>query len=346
MHFPVKWLSVFLFLFLSPGALQAAEKEAFFTVTVPAKEFKAARLRSLPEGADVGVAVESSRAVTVAFVDSADYGRLPNPQKPLMVGKVDRKLTFSVSIPADGDYFVVLVNPDARLTADVKVKVQAARGTTDGIDRADRILRLFQRQMRKLLVFDPFDIGVARCGRPLAFYGIDGFSLCKEYVEILGAQIPDRKMARNVLGFSIFHELSLELMGQWNIADPSMRRSADELAVVIMIMLKQEKNLEALANYVVAHPEVTASLQTALIDDWHPISVKRAETLLGWLEDDQLARSWQKRLVPHMQTDLLKWLKQTPTAWSDTALVEAELARRSDTGEPPTESKPEKPATL
>jgi hypothetical protein len=341
-----KILPAFFLLFFLSGGTQAAEKEAFFTVTVPPEQFKAARLRNLPEGADVGVAVESSRLVTIAVIDSADYSRLPHPQKPLMVGKVDRKLTFSVSIPASGDYFVVLVNPDTRNPADVKVKVQAARGAKDRVDRADQILRLFERQMHKLFVFDSFDIGVKNCGRSLAFYGVDGFTLCREYVSVLGKTIPDRKMAKSMLRFSIFHELGLELMGQWGIAGPSMRRSADELAVVMMIMLKQEESLRELGTYVKDHPEVAASLETALIDDWHPLSVKRAEKLLGWLENAELARSWQKKLVPHMQTELLRWLKKKPTDWSDTTLVNAELARRGDTGTPSKTSEPEKPATL
>lgn len=314
-------------------------------MTVPPGEFKAARLRNLPQGANVGVAVESSRNITVAFIDTADYIKLPKPQNPVMLGKVDRTLKFSVTIPTSGDYFVVLVNPDTQSPADVKVKVEAARGAADPVDRANLVLQLFERQMHKLFVFDSFPVGVESCGRPLAFYGVDGFTLCKEYVELIGAKVKDRKMAKNILSFSIFHELGLELMAQWDLVGPTMRQTADELAAVMMIMLDQEENMRDLGQYVAANPLVAESFKDKLIDDWHPISVKRAEKLLQWLDDPRIARSWQERLVPHMQTRLLQWLKAKPTDWSDTALVEKELATRTDKDLPLTDST-DNPASL
>jgi hypothetical protein len=262
-----------------------------------------------------------------------------------MIGKVDRTLKFSVAIPADGDYFVVLVNPDTQSPADVKVKVEAARGAADPVDRANLILQLFERQMHKLFVFDSFPVGVERCGRPLAFYGVDGFTLCKEYVELIGAKVQDRKMAKNILSFSIFHELGLELMAQWDLVGPTMRQTADELAAVMMIMLDQEENMRELGEYVAANPMVAESFKDKLIDEWHPISVKRAEKLLQWLDDPGITRSWQERLVPHMQTQLLQWLKAKPTDWSDTALVEKELATRTDKKLPPADST-DNPASL
>jgi hypothetical protein len=63
-------------------------------------------------------------------------------------------------------------------------------------------------------------------------------------------------------------------------------------------------------------------------DDRHPLSVQRAQNILGWVKDPQLAWKWQKILVPHMQTTLLKRLRQHPTPWTDLPLVEKELIDR------------------
>ena len=320
-------LLFFCCFFLVPST-QAAPKVAFFTVTVPPKEYKALRVKRLPKDAYIGVEVESSQEVTIAFVDTADYINLPLPKKPLMVGKVDNRLTFSVTIPASGDYFVVLVNRNERSAADVKIKVEAARSAPGQTKDADLILQQFERQMHKLFVFDSFNTGVKSCGRKLSFYGTDGFYLCAEYVQLIYTTVQDRQMAINVLGFSIFHELSLELMQQWDLGGRSLRQSADELAVVLMIMLKQQTNLQDLGQYFVQNPAVARAFKNQLIGHWHPLSVKRAQKILGWLEEPGLARSWQAQLVPHMQTDLLRRLQQQPTDWTNSALVEKELAKR------------------
>jgi len=41
-------------------------------------------------------------------------------------------------------------------------------------------------------------------------------------------------------------------------------------------------------------------------DDRHPLSVQRARNILGWLDDPDLLKRWQKIFVPHRQTDLLQ----------------------------------------
>ena len=328
----------FCFFFFTPS-VYSSPKVAFFTVTVPPKEYKALRVKRLPQDAYVGVEVESTHEVTIAFVDTQDYLNLPRPQKPLMLSKVDRRLTFSVTIPESGDYFVVLVNRNEHATADVKLKVQAARSSVGQTKGADQILQEFERQMHRLFVFDSFSTGVKSCGRKLAFYGTDGFYLCAEYVKLIHSTIQDRQMAVNVLGFSIFHELGLELMDQWNLGGRSLRQSADELAVVLMIMLKQESKLRELGQYFVKNPSLADAFKNELIDPWHPLSVKRAQKILNWLDSPAIVRHWQIKLVPHMQTDLLLRLQKKPTEWSDTALVEKELAKRQKSPSRPAREK-------
>jgi len=323
-------------------SVEASPKVAYFTVSVPPKEFKAIRVKRLPKDAYIGVEVESSHEITIAFVDTNDYINLPSPQKPLMVGKVDKRLKFSVTIPANGDYFVVLVNRSEISAAEVKIKVQASRSSPGQAEGADRILREFERQMHKLFVFDSFSTGVKNCGRKLAFYGTDGFYLCAEYVQLIYAKVPNRQMAVNFLSFSIFHELGLQLIEQWDLGGHSLRRTADEFAVVLMTMLQQEANLRQLGSYCIENSSAVNAFKNQLIDRWHPVSVERARTILDWLEDPGLVSSWQEKLVPHMQTDLLLRLQQTPTAWTKSVLVQKELDKRREPSAPLTEDKKSK----
>jgi hypothetical protein len=56
--------------------------------------------------------------------------------------------------------------------------------------------------------------------------------------------------------------------------------------------------------------------------------VQRAKKILAWLKNPRVVLRWQKFLVPHMQTVLLKRLQQHPTEWTDLPRVEKELAAR------------------
>lgn len=113
--------------YLLPSYALATGNIAAFNVTVPPQQFKALRVKNLPRGASVSVEVISNGEIAVAFVDADDYRRLPKPKRPLMAGKVKNRLTFSVVIPADGHYYVVLVNPHAASAYDVTLTVRGER---------------------------------------------------------------------------------------------------------------------------------------------------------------------------------------------------------------------------
>jgi hypothetical protein len=187
----------------SATSTQAAKGPVILNVTVPPGQWKALKLRNLPKGASVAVEIESSGEITVAFLDTSDYQKLPLPKRPLMLGKVQKRLAFSVAIPATGNYFVVLSNQRAREPQEVKLTVSAARGSVDQIEAADKILRSFEQQLHRIFVFDPFPIGVEKCGAPQAFAETPGIVLCAEYVYHLYDIINDKQKTRDSLVFFI-----------------------------------------------------------------------------------------------------------------------------------------------
>ena len=93
-------------------------------------------------------------------------------------------------------------------------------------------------------------------------------------------------------------------------------------------MFKQKERAAGAARYIVDNPSVADAMMKLFRDERHPLSTKRAPKVLSWLKDPELARRWQKVLVPHMQTALLKQLVRKPTVWTDLPLVKKELKVR------------------
>ena len=297
-------------------------------VDVPSGKWKGIRLRNLPKEAVVAVQVESNGDILVGLVDAKSYQGPPDKRRPLFMGRVERRLSFSVTTRKSGDHYLLFDNRTGAETRVVTVTVRAARGTADQMQTANKILQAFERQLHRLFVFDTFPIGVKKCGAPRAFVDRSGVVLCAEYVYHLYDVIDDKGRTRDALSFSVFHEIGRVLLSEWKHPFSSNIDVADEFATVLMVMVKQEKRAAGAAEYFVENPTASVVLKRLFQDERHPLAVKRARNVLRWLKDPQLARNWQNTLVPHMQTSLLKSLRAKPTPWTDLPLVEKELAQR------------------
>ena len=122
------WTGLVLLFFLYTSASAQIQGPVTFTVEVPPGKWKALRLRNVPSDALVAVEVQTNRDVVVAFVSGTEYKRYPAVQRPLFSGRVEKNISFSVTTPAAGDYFVVFDNLSGREPRTVTVKVRAARG--------------------------------------------------------------------------------------------------------------------------------------------------------------------------------------------------------------------------
>lgn len=318
--------TVFLWaLWFSPAA---AAGLAAANLDVPAGKWNGIKLSNLPKDAAVAVQVVSNGEIIVALVDSKDYQQFSKTSRPLFVGRVEKRLSFSVSIPVKGDYFIILDNRSGQEPRAVTVTVRAAPGGAGQAKSAKEILRNFERQLHKIFVFTPFPIGVKQCGSPKAFVGPSGIILCAEYVHHLYDVLKDQQKTKDALSFSIFHEVARALLAQWNHPSSAKEEAADEFATVLMIMFNQKGRAIAIADYFIENPSVSDTFLKLFMDDRHPLSAERARNILSWAKDPQFARQWQEVLVPHMQTALLKKLQQRPAPWTDLSLVEKELAQR------------------
>jgi hypothetical protein len=321
----------------------AAGAEATLNLDVPAGKWKAIRLRDLPQGALVAVAVEATGKVVVALVDADNLARFPAVTRPLFRAQVDRRLTFSVAIPAAGNYFVVLDNRSGEDARAVELTVEATRGKRGAASEvkpqalpeerknlaaAEEKLREFGRDLHQVFIFEQFPIQAKACGAPKAFSGEFGIVLCQEYAQKLYATLGDKAKAADALLFTLFHEVAHVLLEQWGYPFAGNEDVADEFATAVMIMLGQQERVRAKAEYFAKNPSLAEAMVKAFRDDRHSLSAQRARNILRWADDPTLVREWQTIFVPHMQTALLERLRQKPAAWTDLALVEKELAAR------------------
>jgi hypothetical protein len=121
------WVAAILLGWLFMLAVAQAA-QAMLSVEVPPAKWKAVRLKNLPIGASIGVRVESSGNIDVILIHQDELKRFPAAVNPQFQGSVERRLSFSVTLPKAGDYFVILDNRRNTDSRKVRVLIQAERG--------------------------------------------------------------------------------------------------------------------------------------------------------------------------------------------------------------------------
>ena len=76
------------------------------------------------------MAVQTPDKLATSLVSELDYRRYPKPEDPVFVGTVDRHLSFTVTVPQTGHYFLVFDNRQGTAAQKVKFVVRAERKQT------------------------------------------------------------------------------------------------------------------------------------------------------------------------------------------------------------------------
>ncbi len=107
----------------APPCVAAA---AQVSIEVPQGKTKTVRLRNLPRGAVLGVAIVASGKLRIALVSAAQL----KSRKPeaLFSADLDRKLSFQVTVPETGDYYVVLDNRRGTELVKATATIRAEKG--------------------------------------------------------------------------------------------------------------------------------------------------------------------------------------------------------------------------
>ena len=119
-----------LLLFAAPLWNLASAAEAALSVEVPAGQFKRARLTNLPKDAVLAVVVQTSASgkLVVNLINERAFRNPPKPEEPIFMGTVERRLSFTVTIPETGNYFLVLDNRRGAETQRIRLGIRAERG--------------------------------------------------------------------------------------------------------------------------------------------------------------------------------------------------------------------------
>jgi len=109
---------------LALGAAPALAASAKVTIEVPQGKLKSVRLRHLPRGTRLALAVRVSRPIEVALVSEAQL-KSKHPVA-LVRATLDRKLSFRLVIPTSDNYYLVLDNRRGETPVRVSATVSAS----------------------------------------------------------------------------------------------------------------------------------------------------------------------------------------------------------------------------
>jgi len=108
----------------APSGASAQGHDAQVSIDVPKGKMKSVRLRRLPLGTSLAVAVAASGGLRVALVSARELQS--TTPKAIFSGGLEHKMAFKVVIPESGDYYLVLDNrrggDDVHATAAVRAE--------------------------------------------------------------------------------------------------------------------------------------------------------------------------------------------------------------------------------
>ena len=111
---------------LAGVAQPAVPAGAQVSIEVPQGKTRTVRLRMLPRGAEVAVAIRASGKLRVALVSAVQL-RSPRPEA-LFRGALERRMSFKVAIPESSDYYLVLDNRRGTELVNATTTIRVARG--------------------------------------------------------------------------------------------------------------------------------------------------------------------------------------------------------------------------
>ena len=331
MRFPLITNLIAIVLAISVSQLAyGIDKSIKFTAVIAAGKSKAVRLRDASKGTEIDVEVTSSGDLTLFTMDELNFSSYPEEFKFILKMKITDKSEATARLPSAGNYYLVFDNRSGSEEKEISVVVTARLANFIPVnnEKLKVAMNNIVNSLHKVFIFESMTIQPAICGSNNVYAQMDTIILCLDYLQHLKSTTQNQKNTEQMLLFSLLHEIGHVLLKEWDYPFYDNEEIADEFATVMMVMIGKPGAAITQAKYfasISSKKEMNRKLDK---DDTHPFSRQRARNILRWLQDPDHEKEWQTVLVPHMQTDFLKKLKDKPVSWSNPSLVGEELNKR------------------
>ena len=315
------------------------ERNIQLFIDVAAGQWKAARLKNLPQKTTLQITASCEENVATLILSEKSYLLLPKIENPLFHGTINKELLFTITIPHTDNYYLVLDNRrgtnEVSAHFDIKasydgpaINMAEALQKTDG-DSFKKQLSSIPKELEKLFIFTPFPIDTKSCGTANITTSSKGITLCLEFIQKLAANLDNNEKATEVLLFALLHEVGHILLQQWDYPFYDNEEVADEFAAILLIMMNKKESLSSTAEYFLSNPTASELITKTLKDDRHPLSIQRARNILQCIKDKDRFRRWIKFFIPHIQTPVLKKLMSSSQDNIDKESIRQELNTRN-----------------
>lgn len=246
-------------------------------------------------------------SLTVWLLDLAEFQRFKAGQRFRSFnagsGDIQGSTSYRFPVPNDNIYYVVFDNRSALTSRTIWTN---AYKIVDGETEESKRLReaystVYNESLKKLFVFEDFDIYVQSCGMANAFSSPDIY-MCRELTELLLEQ--DRS---EVIAFVFLHEAAHSLLNVWDYPLHDNEDAADELATVLLLLGHHKTAALNAAQWWAEQASKETALAKIWVDDRHTLSPQRARNIINWVNnEEELTRRWLHLLIPKFTDEALE----------------------------------------
>jgi len=296
----------------------AAEKTLPIQLSLNAGQSKSAKLQNVHAGSVLSLAAEADCEL---WIDLKQVG----PDQRLFASKMPLNWNTVIRVDQAGEYILYFHNRSAKIcefSGQLTVRLNAPAS-----DKNSASFQKLSSEIQKVFIAEDIQYRLTSCQANNSFARDSRVVLCREHLEKLQQDAASKEIAEHLILFTLMHETSHVLLTQWQYPFNSNEDVVDEFAVVLTKLMKKDAAIEAQADYFEQQPAQSEYEHILSNDDRHTLSIQRARNLRNWAADEALLARWMPLLIPHIQSNTLEGLRQTPNEKLAQRIIE-ELERR------------------